>query len=692
MDETQGDLNKTSLLQLLHRIHTEPDPCGVLDITQGQAQRHFFFKDGLLSAATSNVLNEVVGRLLLDDKIITKADYELSLGKAAAEKRRHGEVLISMGLITPEDLNKFLSLQLQRRFWKVMSFTEANFVYRKTQCAPPGMTLEPVHPAYLILEGISHGFYPAPRLAEDLKPLLDQPYKAATYTGRYRAADFRLNLQEIRFLRLFNGKRTIAEILEAADLLRHRAEALVLAFAITGIIKKPKSAPETATAPFTAQPEAVIEAVPIETLTAASAPVETTPSDKFNAERLFMQAKAALATKDYISAVDLFREISELNPQEAEYKAYLAWTIFNKNIKSAYEASSILKDALKINQDIPTAWHFLGMIYLSSGYPDAADKALRMALSKDPLLLEVCVEVKLLEIKRTVRPPDDFPARRRYIDYFGYLEDPFGDPPEPRYFLDFPGVEAPLTAVLDAITRREGHILIQGVSGSGKTAAVFELLRRLSLSGDKVMCAFMLDPSKDKRVLLRSINSEFQYTTQPSTLKEDLLSLAMTVEQNHLHGGHTLIIIDRAHELNNESLALLGELGRHHYLQLLLLAAPAFTVQLKTPVLKELSARLTIRQTVAPLSRQDTRAYIEKRLLSAPRFGLAGVSTSAVAFDEKAVARIHEMSGGMPAIVNRLAARALIVAAGLYKSTVDTEIMQTVNAGIKGAPSGNIPG
>lgn len=679
MEETQGDLNKTSLLQLLHRIHTEPDPCGVLDVLQGQAQRHFYFKDGMLSAATSNVLNEVVGRLLLDDKIITKADYELSLGKAAAEKRRHGEVLISMGLITPADLGKFLSVQLQRRLWKAMGFIEANFVYRKAPCAPPGMTLEPAHPAYLILEGISHGFYPAQRLALDLKPLLDQPYKTAESTGRYRAADFRLNLQEIRFLRLFDGKRTIAEILETSDLLRHRAEALVLAFAITGIIKKTKA--ETA-----APPETMIEAVPIEALTTAPAPVEATPSDRFNAERLFMQAKAALAKKDYLAAVDLFKEISALNPQEAEYKAYLAWTVFNKNLKNAYEANSILKDALKMNPDIPAAWHFLGMIYLLSGYPDAADKALRMALSKDPLLLEARVEVKLLEFKRTVRPPDDFSARRRYIDYFGYLEDPFGEPPEPRYFLDYPGVLAPLAAAIDAIGRREGHIIIQGMSGSGKTAAAFELLRRLSLSGNKVMCAFMLDPSKDKRILLRSINSEFLWAAQPATLKEDLLSLAMTVEHNRLHGGHTLIIIDNAHDLSDESLVLLGELGRHQYLQLLLLAAPAFTVRLKAPVLKELSARLTLRQTVAPLSRRDIPAYIEKRLSSAPRFGLAGVCASEVAFDEKAIARIHEMSGGTPALVNRLAARALTVVAGLDKSTVDAEIMQAVNAGIKGTP------
>lgn len=708
MQETRGNLSKTSLPQLLNRIYIEPDPFAVLDIARGQTLRHFFFKNGLLVAATSNILNEVIGRLLVAEKVITQTEYELSLEKVVHEKHRHGEVLISMGLISDTDLNNFLVSQFKRRLWKAMGLPDGEFVYRQVETVSPAMAQEPTHPAFLILEGLSHGFYPAQRLANDIQSLLDTPYQAATYTGRYQISDFDLNMQEKRFLKSFDGQKTLSQAINSSNLLHHRAQSLTMAFIITGMIRIHKTVSDIASEANAAQENAVAVKAPVipnhiepaavkeatDQPTGVTQPVDTgtaqphaAPHALFNAERLFQQAKAALDKRDYPVAIELLKEISALNPHEAEYKAYLTWALYNKNLADAFMAGDTLREMLAANPDIPDAWHFLGNIYLASGFPEAAEKAFRMALSINIRKLNTLSILKLQEYKRTARTPEDAPARRRYMEYYGFLEDPFNEIPEAKYFVTHTGAASVLDNIIAAVKKPTGHIFVQGIPGSGKTFTAFELLRRLS--DEKIMAAFLLTVIPEKRLLLKAITTEFKCYTAGS-LKDDLLSLTMAVEQNHLHGGHAIIIIDNASELPDECLTLLGEFMRHKNLQLILFGLPALTGRLYGPIFRELSSKLTQRLTIAPIAVTETQWYLEKRLSATPKYALADANNVSASFDENAVSRLHAMSGGTLKLLTRLAARALTIAATLGKTSIDKEVMQAVSADMKGNPLSDI--
>ncbi|MCR4287531.1 MAG: DUF4388 domain-containing protein, partial [Deltaproteobacteria bacterium] len=119
MKEEHGSLANTGMPRLLHLIHRERDPAGILEITREPIKKRFFFKNGIPVAATSNILNEVLGRLLMQEGIISQKQYESSLEIVLREKKRHGEVLIALGLLTEEKLNMFLTLQLKKRLWKI---------------------------------------------------------------------------------------------------------------------------------------------------------------------------------------------------------------------------------------------------------------------------------------------------------------------------------------------------------------------------------------------------------------------------------------------------------------------------------------------------------------------------------------------------------------------------------------------
>ena len=109
MKEKQGGLARIGLPGLLNLIYIKKDPSAILDIIKEPVKKRFFFRNGMPVAASSNILNEVLGRLLMQEGVINQQQYQTSLETVLKEKKRHGEVLISMGLLTPEALDEFLA-------------------------------------------------------------------------------------------------------------------------------------------------------------------------------------------------------------------------------------------------------------------------------------------------------------------------------------------------------------------------------------------------------------------------------------------------------------------------------------------------------------------------------------------------------------------------------------------------------
>ncbi len=638
MEEKQGKIASVGMPRLLHLIYRKGDSTAVLDIVREPVKKRFFFKDGLPVAATSNILNEVLGRLLMQEGVISQKDYENSLQTVLKEKKKHGEVLISMGLITPEQLDTFLALQLKRRVWKIFGWNDGVFRYSKADAAPPA-SKAPVHPAVLILDGINLGFYPSARLTADLKPYLDEPLQPVESPEGYRLDDFRLNLQEKRFLSAFEGGKTLREVLAGSDLLRHRALSLALSFIISGFLKA-RNAAEADELDFFA-PGAQNKAG------------ETGGEERLNAELLFMRAKSALADEDYPFALKTLKEITDLNPAEGEYWAYLGWATYKENPDEIDAAKKIIKDALDLNNDLDNAWYFLGMLSLASGDAQMAEQALRTAVSKNPWLLEAAAELKRMDIKRSM---PEIPAKTRAcLEVLGLEEDPFTSAPDSRYLLNTDNLSKALDFLVKAVKKKSGPALVTGPEGSGKTTLIIELLKRLS--NEKVLCATLLRPPERELDLMKEINREVESPTEAASIKEQLLNLGMRVSQNKIQGGQAVIIIDQAHLLTPGAIKLVQYLSRLKTLQILLFAEHALATRLKDPDFRELDSRLTQRFTLRPMSAEETGAYVLKRVNEVEKGGSSSLLESALDAAERK--RIFEESKGVPGDVNHAGARAL---------------------------------
>lgn len=634
MEEKQGKLSTIGLPRLLHLIYRKGDDASVLDIVREPVHKRFFFKDGVPVAATSNILNEVLGRLLMREGIITQQEYESSLQTVLKEKKKHGEVLIGMGLITAEQLDTFLALQLKRRLWRMFGWNEGTYRYSIAESAPASVSKSALAPAGLILDGINLGFYPSERLNSDLKGYMDKPLVPVEEPGKYRLDDFGLNLQEKRFVAGFDGARTIRAALEGSDLLRHRALSISLSLIITGFLKdatkKDNELEFFAPAKEAASNEGAIDL-------------------RLNAELLFMKARSAIEDGEYKKAISALREITELNPVEGEYWAYLGWAIYKDDPEAIDEAERLVRDAIELNNDLDSAWYFLGMLSLASQDVRMAQRAFRNAVARNPWMLEAISELKRIEISAGLGPaPAD---RAEYMESIGLVEDPFTASPEARFMVPVEGQSQAVDFIVKAVKKKSGPVLVTGAEGSGKTTVLLGLLSRLS--NEKVLAAVLLRPPDKELDLMKEINREVDSPTEAASIKEQLLNLGMKVSQNKINGGHTIIVIDSAHRLTAGCVKLVQYLSRLKTLQIILLAEPELATRLKDPDFRELDTRLSQRIDIAPMSSGETIAFLHKRLKEARKDELADALFDSLGTE--ALDTVYEQSKGVPGEVNRAA-------------------------------------
>jgi type II secretory pathway predicted ATPase ExeA/tetratricopeptide (TPR) repeat protein len=656
LKKSRGNLVDIGLPKLLHLIYKQNHPFGILDILREPIKKRFFFSGGIPVFATSNILGEVLGRLLMLEGIITQKDYEKSLEAVLKEGRRHGEVLTSMGLITAAELDNFLYLQLKRRAWKIFGWNEGTYNYEVVESLPTGATPMPLHPAKLILDGISLGFYPLERIREELSGYLDSVVVPAFESTRYKIEDFGLNIQEARFFEKFDGTATVQDVLDNSFLLKQRALSLTLTLIMTGALAKPA-------APGEEVEEEELKLVEEAEHKESAAPVA---GSRLNAELLFMRAKSAFTESRFEEAVDTLKQIIEINPMEGEYWAWLGWALYNHDPSKIKEAEQTIKDAIDLNNELDGAWYFLARIFFDSGEYKAAESAYMTACDKNPWMLEAVAELKRMEVRHALGITTEERPHPGYIETFGFALDPFSTEPHDRFRITPAGQAETLETILSAIQKKEGPIVVEAEEGSGKTTLLIELLR--SLSNKKTLAAAILTPAKRELQLIKTINAELHATTESRSIKEQLLSLGMRVSQNNSQGGSTIIVLDRAEELTTGCLKLIQYLARLKSLQIILIGTPGISDRLAEPDFAELNRKSLVRLGIAPLSREETGDLFRKRVSATP------TTKTRPAIDDDALALLYKESGGNPGEAVRCSALLLSGAASAGTTTIDENL------------------
>ncbi len=235
---------------------------------------------------------------------------------------------------------------------------------------------------------------------------------------------------------------------------------------------------------------------------------------------------------------------------------------------------------------------------------------------------------------------------KTFYEYFGWKENPFSLKVDPDTFV---GYENQVNELKNFIDEEERVALLLGPTGSGKTTLLQYLLK--NYRNENKILMYLVKPPKDKFEFRDIFLEQF-----PMSLFERILKGKPTIYNLHkyvnskLQGRHLVLLIDEAHETNVDVLEWLRVFSDQiEKVSIIFAALPHFENFVKEN-LTTLYERVTTKVSLGSLSRTEVYLLIKKRIEKAGGDGIKP-------FTEEAISKIHEITGGLPREVLKIAAK-----------------------------------
>jgi general secretion pathway protein A len=266
-----------------------------------------------------------------------------------------------------------------------------------------------------------------------------------------------------------------------------------------------------------------------------------------------------------------------------------------------------------------------------------------------------------------------------YEEYYGLAEKPFSLTPDPKYLYKSESHASAFELLQYAIRRREGFVVVTGDIGTGKTTLCRALLEQIDR---KTFSALVLNPFLSEEDLHKLILQDFGVVSREELKSGRLAGVSKQELIDTLYDfllsllplrASAVLIIDEAQNLPLqvlEQIRILSNLetDKEKLLQIVLVGQLNLNTLLRSPEMRQLDQRVSIRYELKPLTRDEVAAYVSHRLT------LAGGST--VAFQPKALHLVHKFSDGIPRLVNLICDRALLAAYSVRTNRISPEIVR----------------
>ena len=270
-----------------------------------------------------------------------------------------------------------------------------------------------------------------------------------------------------------------------------------------------------------------------------------------------------------------------------------------------------------------------------------------------------------------------------YLTYYGLVRSPFEMTPDPAFLYLGEAHREGLATLVYGVRSRKGFVLLTGEVGTGKTTLLHALLSQLDAG---TASAFLFNPRLEPLDFFRILFDEFGIEEVCRTKGEYLLALNRFLIARLERNQSTLLIVDEAQNLSLEMLEeirLLSNLETptSKLIQIMLVGQPELTDKLAKPELRQLRQRIVLRHSLRAFDEAETIAYVEERLR------LAGYTGKGL-FDRKALIELHELSGGIPRLLNVLCDSALLVGYARELDTLSRDVIREVARDLALAPPG----
>jgi len=262
-------------------------------------------------------------------------------------------------------------------------------------------------------------------------------------------------------------------------------------------------------------------------------------------------------------------------------------------------------------------------------------------------------------------------------EYWNLTKKPFSNTSDLNFLYNSDGFEEGYARLLYNITEIKGGLtLITGEVGSGKTYLANAL--KENLQEDNKIPFLIKNPKLSSTQLVKIILQKISEKKVPRYRLAVLNLLENTLLDYHNKNITIIGLIDEAQILSLDALReirllLNFETPEEKLLHLVLLGQPELKKKIdKVPQLKQ---RVNVRFHLEPLTKKETKAYIEHRLKVA--------GSKKEIFAGKSIDKLYTISKGLPRVINNIAQNALFVGATENLKKIFPEVIESVAADLE---------
>jgi general secretion pathway protein A len=257
-----------------------------------------------------------------------------------------------------------------------------------------------------------------------------------------------------------------------------------------------------------------------------------------------------------------------------------------------------------------------------------------------------------------------------YLAYWGLSQPPFRGNLDPRYFHQGPAQDEALARLHFLVEQRRTLGLLLGAPGSGKSLLLEVFARDLGVVNRQTAVVSLVGIGR--REFMWLVGGQLGIETLSSAGE---FALARALEDHIIANRYqqvaTILLLDDVDEAGHD---VLDEIARLVQLNQASDARLTIVLAARAPQLHKLGARILelveLRVDLECWDQDDTAAFVKKSLAQAGR--------SAPIFQESALRRLHELTGGVPRRIKQLADLALLAGAGANLAHIEADLIDSV--------------
>jgi hypothetical protein len=185
-------------------------------ISQDERKRQIYFMKGnIICASAFGGEDELLGNLILTQKKIAKADLDRALSLQKLTRKKLGNLLQEMGLLSRDELVKFLRYQVEEIVYNLFGWSSGEFIFYDGESPPSEQITTQLNTMNVIMEGTR-------RIDEwvQIQQILpaDDVTLMMSKNPKIKSNTLTMTVGELQLLPLIDGDKNVTELLQVSPL------------------------------------------------------------------------------------------------------------------------------------------------------------------------------------------------------------------------------------------------------------------------------------------------------------------------------------------------------------------------------------------------------------------------------------------------------------------------------------------